>query len=85
MSVFTSALVCAWSSAYFPLIILCVSMMSNETLAVWRMLFNHANQYQTRSLQGYYLCWPLSEADLLPADLLCPLPAAPASDTTAVM
>lgn len=82
--------VSAWvftpGSNHFPVIILCVFAMSNEALAVWRMLFNHANQHHAHSLQGYCSqCWTPCKADLLLADLLCPLPAAPVNDTTALM
>lgn len=78
--------VCECASDHFPVIILCAFAMSNEALAVWRMLFNHANQHHAHSLQGYCSqCWTVSKADLLLADLLCPLPAAPVNDTTALM
>lgn len=78
--------VCECASDHFPVIILCAFAMSNEALAVWRMLFNHANQHHAHSLQGYCSqCWTVSKADLLLADLFCPLPAAPANDTTALM
>lgn len=60
--------------------------MSNEALAVWRMLFNHANQHHAHSLQGSFSqCWTVSKADLLLADLLCLLSAAPVNDTIALM
>ena len=56
--------------------------MSNEALAVWRMLFNHANQRHTHSLQGYYSqCRSPGDVDPLLADLLCPLPSTSANYT----
>lgn len=75
---------CARGFTLFPVIILRVSAVSNEALAVW--LCNHANQHHTRSQQGYYRwCRTLSKADLLLADLLCPPPTVPVNDTTALM
>lgn len=86
MPAFVCVCVCECASDHFPVIILCAFAMSNEALAVWRMLFNHANQHHAHSLQGYCSqCWTVSKADLLLADLFCPLPAAPANDTTALM
>lgn len=40
--------------AHLPVIIPFTLAVSNEALAAWRMLCNHANQHLTRSQQGYY-------------------------------
>ena len=47
--------------------------VSNEALAVWRMLCNHANQHHAYPRQGvcYRRCRTPSKGDLVLADLLC--------------
>lgn len=55
-----------------PVIILCAFVASNEVLAVWWKLFNHANQRHARSMWRYYnRSRTSSKADLIRMTLHC--------------